>query len=482
MREPESEHAGIVKVIEVLAESPDSWEHAAQRALEEAGSLRHVRSIYVKDMQAIVQDGRIALYRINAKISFAVESEAHSRTTERGERQSSSKGTRGERIMGRMEEGRRWFRDEDRGRYETQGEGRGYQDRDDYRSMGGRSSEQGRWQDRSQSFERGDETGRFQDRSRGSESDYYAREAWRPGEGRSQGGEYGNQGGQYGQYGQSGQYGQYGQSGPYGQYGQSGPYGYGGSDYGQRGQYSGGQYGRSQYGGGGMYGGGQSGQSGNYGGGQYGQSGNYGGGQYGQSGNYGQQSESYDRYSPYQSRGGQSEYDRYQSAQGGNYGSSYTQSRSEPDNWNRRVSQGGNETSWEGRMRGMGEQIEQFGGAMAGRMRRMFRAPKGYTRSDERIREDVCDQLAQSQQVDPSDIEVTVKEGEVTLSGQVPERAMKWTVEQVVDNVSGVKDIHNQLRVRRMDDNTSTTSSTTQSTATSPSSQTTRSNVSRGNS
>jgi hypothetical protein len=100
--------------------------------------------------------------------------------------------------------------------------------------------------------------------------------------------------------------------------------------------------------------------------------------------------------------------------------------------------------------RSIGEQVRELGGAVAGRIRRAFRSPKGYKRSDERIREDVCDQLAQNH-IDPSEIEVTVSDGEVTLSGSVSERYMKWHAEQIIDNVGGVLEIHNQLRVRRMD-------------------------------
>lgn len=64
----------IVKVIEVLAQSPESWEDAAQRALKEAQkTIRNVKSIYVKEFQAIVENGEIVEYRANAKISFLVE-------------------------------------------------------------------------------------------------------------------------------------------------------------------------------------------------------------------------------------------------------------------------------------------------------------------------------------------------------------------------------------------------------------------------
>ena len=63
----------IIKVIEVLAQSEKSWDDAAQVALQEAAkSVRNIQSIYVKDMQAIVENGKITQYRINAKISFEV--------------------------------------------------------------------------------------------------------------------------------------------------------------------------------------------------------------------------------------------------------------------------------------------------------------------------------------------------------------------------------------------------------------------------
>jgi len=66
--------AAMVKVIEVLAQSEKSWDDAAKVALEEASkTLRGIQSIYVKDMQAVVEDNRIVKYRLNAKISFLLE-------------------------------------------------------------------------------------------------------------------------------------------------------------------------------------------------------------------------------------------------------------------------------------------------------------------------------------------------------------------------------------------------------------------------
>jgi flavin-binding protein dodecin len=64
----------VLKVIEVLAESDKDWEDAARQAVEEAGrTVRDIRSIYIKNFEATVADGKIGKYRINAKITFAVE-------------------------------------------------------------------------------------------------------------------------------------------------------------------------------------------------------------------------------------------------------------------------------------------------------------------------------------------------------------------------------------------------------------------------
>src|SRR4051794_21441524 len=79
------------------------------------------------------------------------------------------------------------------------------------------------------------------------------------------------------------------------------------------------------------------------------------------------------------------------------------------------------------------------------------RGPKGYKRSDERIKEEVCEALTDDHEVDASEIDVSVKNGEVTLAGWVGERRIKYLAEQIVDHVGGVVEIHNQLRVRRDD-------------------------------
>jgi flavin-binding protein dodecin len=64
----------MLKVLEVLAQSDKSWEDAAQNAVNEAAkSVRGIKSIYIKELEANVEDGKINQYRINAKISFTLE-------------------------------------------------------------------------------------------------------------------------------------------------------------------------------------------------------------------------------------------------------------------------------------------------------------------------------------------------------------------------------------------------------------------------
>jgi hypothetical protein len=75
------------------------------------------------------------------------------------------------------------------------------------------------------------------------------------------------------------------------------------------------------------------------------------------------------------------------------------------------------------------------------------RGPKGYHRSDTRIYEDVADNLSDAPDIDASEMEVTVNEGEVTLSGTVRTRYEKRRSEDVSERVAGVRDVHNNLRV-----------------------------------
>jgi len=76
------------------------------------------------------------------------------------------------------------------------------------------------------------------------------------------------------------------------------------------------------------------------------------------------------------------------------------------------------------------------------------KGPVGYQRSDERLREMISESLADDDQIDASQIEVTVKNGEVTLIGTVEDRQTKREAEECACSVSGVRDLQNQLRVR----------------------------------
>ena len=77
------------------------------------------------------------------------------------------------------------------------------------------------------------------------------------------------------------------------------------------------------------------------------------------------------------------------------------------------------------------------------------RGPSGYSRSDERIMDDVNDRLTDDPFLDTSDIQVMVDKGEVTLTGKVSSREDKRRAEDLADNVSGVKHVQNNLRVGR---------------------------------
>src|SRR5690606_12238404 len=80
--------------------------------------------------------------------------------------------------------------------------------------------------------------------------------------------------------------------------------------------------------------------------------------------------------------------------------------------------------------------------------------PKGYRRSAERIREDVCDALLEADDVDAREIEVHVEGAEVTLEGTVADRHQKRMAELLTERVRGVEDVHNHLRIRRGDERT----------------------------
>ncbi|MCM2351346.1 MAG: BON domain-containing protein [Bacteriovoracaceae bacterium] len=75
------------------------------------------------------------------------------------------------------------------------------------------------------------------------------------------------------------------------------------------------------------------------------------------------------------------------------------------------------------------------------------KGPKGYRRSDNLIKEDVCEALYRSTEVDASEIEVTVEEGVVHLKGFVVSREQKKMAESAIENLTGIADVYNELNI-----------------------------------
>jgi osmotically-inducible protein OsmY len=192
---------------------------------------------------------------------------------------------------------------------------------------------------------------------------------------------------------------------------------------------------------------GGSSQRGSYGGGSGGSSG-YGYGRNARSGDWGFGGS--DRDSWRSSRGG--EY----SSGGSNRGGSWDGSDYSDDNDRGFLDRAADEVaSW-------------FGDEDAERRRRMDargehrgRGPRSYRRSDDRIREDVNDRLTDDPHIDASEIDVVVESGEVTLTGTVSERFAKRHAEDLAESVSGVQHVQNNLRVRRDETSSSTSTSST---------------------
>jgi hypothetical protein len=64
----------VLKVIELLASSKVSWEEAAKEAVKQAAlTLHNIRSVYIKDHSAKVVDNKIVEFRVNAKVTFALD-------------------------------------------------------------------------------------------------------------------------------------------------------------------------------------------------------------------------------------------------------------------------------------------------------------------------------------------------------------------------------------------------------------------------
>ena len=76
------------------------------------------------------------------------------------------------------------------------------------------------------------------------------------------------------------------------------------------------------------------------------------------------------------------------------------------------------------------------------------RGPRGYQRSDERIREELNERLTAHGLIDATDVECRVVNGEVTLSGFIDSRAAKRAAADLAEDIYGVRQVQNELRVR----------------------------------
>lgn len=74
--------------------------------------------------------------------------------------------------------------------------------------------------------------------------------------------------------------------------------------------------------------------------------------------------------------------------------------------------------------------------------------PRNYRRADERVWEDINERLTAHPDIDASDIDVTVEDGVVTLNGTVNSRGARRLAEEIIDDIRGIKDIHNKLKTR----------------------------------
>jgi hypothetical protein len=115
------------------------------------------------------------------------------------------------------------------------------------------------------------------------------------------------------------------------------------------------------------------------------------------------------------------------------------ESRSDNDrNWREDEQYGASRSTRDDQFRGFRNEGGQHRG----------KGPKGYTRSDERIKDDINEKLTDDEHVDAREIEVEVQNGEVVPTGFVRSRQEKRRTEDIVERVSGVKNIENRLKVQ----------------------------------
>jgi osmotically-inducible protein OsmY len=91
-----------------------------------------------------------------------------------------------------------------------------------------------------------------------------------------------------------------------------------------------------------------------------------------------------------------------------------------------------------------GSERRKPGGSHMGSQRAQF-----HRRSDDKIHEEIWELLTNNADLDASEIELHVEGGEVTLTGTVDSRDAKWLTEDLVNSVTGVREVNNRLKVAR---------------------------------
>lgn len=141
--------------------------------------------------------------------------------------------------------------------------------------------------------------------------------------------------------------------------------------------------------------------------------------------------------------------DRYGSQGVQGWGQSGHQGYGGPGGHNQGIGAAAGGWNQQGSSIGQMNEMRQMQGGQMGMHR--GKGPSGYTRSDDRIKEIVCEVLTDDHHIDATHIDVSVKNGEVTLTGTVEDRQQKRRAEDVVEHLSCVRDVQNQLRVQSAD-------------------------------
>lgn len=156
-------------------------------------------------------------------------------------------------------------------------------------------------------------------------------------------------------------------------------------------------------------------------------------------------------------RGGYGDSMDYGDASGGAYGGAYSSDYGAPygstmgSSYGNRA--GGNQftPSWSSRARQEADTRSRNTGDRREGGNFRGRGPRNYSRSAERIREDVCERLTEDPTIDATNMDIRVEGNEVILTGSVHTRDEKRRAEDLAESIRGVANVQNNLRIERGD-------------------------------